>query len=98
MGENTENNNNSSEKEVTVLNRHIEGTPFMMRWEKEKGYSYGMAGIMISKWHDTEENMMEDLKEITWNKVIAVATIVIDATMKMKELQEKANNKTYIND
>ena len=44
--ENSENNSHSGEKELTVLNRMIEGTPFMMRWEKEKGYSWGMAGII----------------------------------------------------
>ena len=94
---NSENKENSSEKELTVLNRNIEGTPFMMRWEKDKGYSYGMAGIMISRWHETEEKMLEDMNEITYEKIIAIATIVVDATMKMKELQEKANNnKNYI--
>ena len=94
---NSENKESSSEKELTVLNRHIEETPFMMRWEKEKGYSYGMAGIMISRWHETEEKMLEDMAEITYEKIIAIATIVVDATIKMKELQEKANNnKNYI--
>ena len=45
LEENSENSKNYSEKELTVLNRMIEGTPFMMRWEKEKGYSWGMAVI-----------------------------------------------------
>ena len=96
LAENSENKQPSGEKELTVLNRMIEGTPFMMRWEKEKGYSYGVAGIMISRWHETEEKMLEDMAEITYEKIIAIATIVVDATMKMKELQEKANNKNYI--
>ena len=97
LAENSENNKNYSEKELTVLNRMIEGTPFMMRWEKEKGYSWGMAGIKIGEWEETEEEMLEDIKEITWEKIIGLVTIVVDATTKMKELQEKANNnKNYI--
>ena len=51
---------------------------------------------MISRWHETEEKMLKDMKEITYEKIVAIATIVVDATMKMKELQEKANNKNYI--
>ena len=53
MEENSENKQQSGEKELTVLNRMIEGTPFMMRWEKVKGYSWGMAGIKIGEWHET---------------------------------------------
>ena len=93
---NSENKENSSEKELTVLNRMIEGTPFMMRWEKEKGYSWGMAGIKIGEWRKTEEEMLTDMEEITWEKIIGIVTIVVDATTKMKELQEKANNKNYV--
>lgn len=97
LEENSHNNSHSGEKELTVLNRMIEGTPFMMRWEKEKGYSWGMAGIKIGEWKETEEEMLNDIKKITWEKIIGVITIVVDATIKMKELQEKANNnKNYI--
>ena len=56
-----------------------------------------MAGIKIGEWCESEEKMMEDIKELTWEKIIGVVTIVVDATIKMKELQEKANNnKNYI--
>ena len=84
LAENSENKKQSGEKELTVLNRMIEGTPFMMRWEKEKGYSWGMAGIKIGEWQESEEKMLEDIKEITWEKIIGVMTIVVDATMKMQ--------------
>ena len=94
--ENSENNSHSGEKELTVLNRMIEGTPFMMRWEKEKGYSWGMAGIKIGEWRKTEEEMLTDMEEITWEKILGVMTVVVDATMKMKELQERETNKNYI--
>ena len=33
LAENSENKQQSGEKELTVLNRMIGGTPFMMRWE-----------------------------------------------------------------
>lgn len=96
LEENSENNSHSGEKELTVLNRMIEGTPFMMRWEKEKGYSWGMAGIKIGEWRETEEEMLTDMEEITWEKILGVMTVVVDATMKMKELQERETNKNYI--
>ena len=93
--ENSENKKQSGEKKITVLNRMIDGTPFMMRWEQEKGYSWGMAGIKIGEWQETEEEMLNDMKEITWEKILGVITVV-DATMKMKELQERETNKNYI--
>ena len=83
LEENSDNSKNYSEKELTVLNRMIEGTPFMMRWEKEKGYSWGMAGIKIGEWRKTEEEMLTDMEEITWEKILGVMTVVVDATMKM---------------
>ena len=51
--ENSENKKQSGEKEITVLNRMIDGTPFMMRWEKEKGYSWGIivTGKQIGRAH-----------------------------------------------
>ena len=94
--ENSENKKQSGEKEITVLNRMIDGTPFMMRWEQEKGYSWGMAGIKIGEWQETEEEMLNDMKEITWEKILGVITVVVDATMKMKELQERETNKNYL--
>ena len=96
LAENSENKKQSGEKEFTVLNRMIDGTPFIMRWEKDKGYSWGMAGIKIGEWQESEEKMLEDIKEITWEKIIGVMTIVVDATMKMQELTKKAENKNYI--
>ena len=96
LEENSENKKQSGEKELTVLNRMIDGTPFMMRWEKDKGYSWGMAGIKIGEWRKTEEEMLTDMKEITWEKILGVITVVVDATMKMKELQERETNKNYI--
>ena len=96
LEENSQNNSHSGEKELAVLNRMIEGTPFMMRWEKEKGYSWGMAGIKIGEWKETEEEMLNDMKEITWEKILGVITVVVDATMKMKELKERETNKNYI--
>ena len=57
LEENSENKQPSGDKGITVLNRMIEGTPFMMRWEKEKGYSWGMAGIKIGEWKETEQEM-----------------------------------------
>ena len=96
LEENSENKQQSGEKELTVLNRMIDGTPFMMRWEKDKGYSWGMAGIKIGEWRKTEEEMLTDMEEITWEKILGVITVVVDATMKMKELQERETNKNYI--
>ena len=96
LAENSENKQPSGDKEITVLNRMIEGTPFMMRWEKEKGYSWGMAGIKIGEWQESKEKMLDDIKEITWEKIIGVMTIVVDATMKMQELKIKSENKNYI--
>ena len=55
LEENSHNNSHSGEKELTVLNRMIEGTPFMMRWEKDKGYSWGMAGIKIGEWRNKRD-------------------------------------------
>ena len=74
LEENSENKQQSGDKETTVLNRMIEGTPFMMRWEKEKGYSWGMAGIKIGEWQESKEKMLDDIKEITWEKIIGVMT------------------------
>ena len=40
--------------------------------------------------------MLTDMEEITWEKILGVITVVVDATMKMKELQEREINKNYI--
>ena len=65
LEENSENKQPSGDKEITVLNRMIEGTPFMMRWEKDKGYSWGMADIKIGEWRETEEEMLTERNKIS---------------------------------
>lgn len=91
-GMNASEKDNASYGEHTVLNKQIEGTPFTARWEIDKGWSWGMAGFKISEWLTSEEEMLEDVKNITWDKIIGVLTIVIDATEKMKEIVNNGNN------
>lgn len=87
------NNTNSSKNELTVKNSRIENTPFILRWEKEKGYSWGMAGYKVSQWYENENECLKDVKKITWDKIIAIASIISESIIKLKEIENKSNSK-----
>lgn len=90
----SENSLLSGDKKITVLNRMIPNTPFMGRYEKEHGWSYGIAGQRISKWYESEELMLKAMKKggIDWNKLSAIIMILVDAEINRREIIKKSDN------
>jgi hypothetical protein len=69
----SENNSNS-----TLIEReNIENTPFTVI--TENGYSFGvMAEYRITEKYDTVEEVKQELKEITWNKIVQITALLIE--------------------
>ncbi len=68
-----ESNSNSN----LIERENIENTPFTVI--TENGYSFGvMAEYRITEKYDTKEEVRQELKEITWNKIIQVTALLIE--------------------
>lgn len=105
--ENADNSLNSGKGEITYNRSMIEGTPFTIVWDKEKGFSAGIANTKMTKWFQTEEELLEELKGIkeggiNWGLVTDLITTIVvqlDGMRKQNELVEGlAEQKQYINE
>lgn len=67
-------------------NERIEGTPFTIRWEKDKGYSWGMPPYRISEFYKTKEELEKDYKKKNWENITGAINAMIDATLKIHNL------------
>ncbi len=72
--------------EMTTRTEKVNNTPFIMRWDKEDGYSYGIGNYRISRWFDKEEEMLKELYKVGWNDINGLIAAMIDATLKIHNL------------
>lgn len=78
--------NNSQCSEMLTETKKIENTPFMQRWEKEKGYSFGIGIYRLSEYYETEKQLLTAVKKIDYNIIQGMIAANIDATLKMYNL------------
>lgn len=85
-GNSAKETNSSNSSELESSTERIEGTPFLRRWEKENGYSFGLGNYRISEWYKTEKEMLKKLKEKDWDTIAGLIGVVVDATLKQNNL------------
>ena len=78
-------------KKTEVETENIAGVDRENKKETTRGIKFN--NDMNDYMQETFKEMLNDMKEITWEKILGVITVVVDATMKMKELQEGETNK-----
>lgn len=105
--QNADNSLNSGKGEITYNRSSIEGTPFTVVWDKDKGFSAGIANTKMTPWYQTEEELLEKIKgikegRIDWNLMTDFVTTIIvqlDQMKKQNELVEAlADQKQYIDE
>lgn len=95
------NNFDFSTNEITVKSEVIKGTPFVMKWMKDKGWSFGIAEYKLSEYYETREEALEKLglKELKGGEIVRrtktgtdyelivnIVGIMIEKYLKAKDL------------
>lgn len=65
-------------QESNLIERNnVENTPFQI--VSLEGYHFGvMAKYRITEKYDTKEEVEQELKEITWNRIIQITALLIE--------------------
>ncbi len=64
-------------KEVTPLTRHeVDDSPFVVIGNDENGWVGTMGKYRITEEFASVEECKEDLKEITWNRIVQVLVLI----------------------
>lgn len=94
---NTKTNTGFSETEETFRKTKIDEI-WTIIWEKEKGYSGGIANRQLTKWYKTEKEIKDYLKgskngKVDWNLIGLVTLTLWDIQKEKEELENKINNR-----
>ena len=74
----------NSNSEQLFTTEHLENTPFTMINQDEKWF--GVIGEhRISEMHKTKEELEEDLKQISWNRIVQVLWAINTKINKLTE-------------
>lgn len=79
--------------EVTTRVRQVEGTPFQMRWVKEKGWAFGIGTKRVSNWFKTEKEATREINKINWRMLTAVVEIIVEAKLELIEIEKRSRTK-----
>jgi hypothetical protein len=83
-----ENQNKENSSEQLVEREPIEGTPFYMMGNNEKGYSVVMANYKLSPVQPTKEDVLRYMNDNLWNFTINV----IHVCMELKDYVNQQKN------
>ncbi len=86
FGTNAKETSNSKSSELETKTEKIENTPFIMRWEKENGYSFGLGNYRISRYYETETELKKELKKKEWTHIAGLIGVIVDATLRQYNL------------
>ncbi len=65
------------DKEVTPLTRHdVDDSPFVVIGNDENGWVGTMGKYRITEEFKSVDECKEDLKEITWNRIVQVLVLI----------------------
>lgn len=76
---------NMEQNEELLVKTDIEGTPFTVISVKDTNEHFGVMGkYRITETHDTKEEVIDILKQITWNRIVQVILLITDHLNKTK--------------
>lgn len=78
--------NSTNSGEMETKTERIEGTPFLKRWHKNEGWSYGIGNYRISEFYNTEKEMMKNLQAKDWQTIVGLIGSMIDGTLKLHNI------------
>lgn len=71
---------------------HIDDSPFMVITNTEEGFSYGVMGkYRMTNVYSSEEECIEEMKKITWNRIIQVIICLNHDHQNREDLINKLN-------
>lgn len=71
-------------KSTLITHNKIEGTPFYVTGNEEKGYFIRLGDYKISEAKQTEDEAIKDLEENKWNIMVNIIATVVDLHDKFK--------------
>ena len=78
---------NTTDKQVSTF-KPLEGTPFTLVTDENKVYGV-MGKYRLTEGFESEEEAEEQVKAITWNRLVQVFSIMINEQDKIKLLNEE---------
>lgn len=87
--EKVHNNHSGDQIKQLVTNEEIEGTPFRLVGNKEKGYFIAFGKYKLTETEETKTAATNKLTTNQWDVLTALITSCIEATEEYKQSQSK---------
>lgn len=89
--------------EMTFERFRVEGTPWQAIWDKERGWSAGIAEHKITDFYETEEELKKVLKgvhedgSINWNLMFGFVDVIMQKVIDFQKFTEKQREREVKN-
>lgn len=83
-------NEDFSKNEELIKREDIKDSPFHLI-STEKGHFVSVGEYRITELRETREQALDDIKDITWNRIVQIVLILMEQRQKIEQEIAKSN-------